>query len=145
MQDRVADLFDELRQLSTQYKAEVPGGRRAWPKCIKDRVIELAELGVKKPEIADRSGLPYFTVHSWTKSQSRKKSASSFVQVKVVKKKPTRERLPVTVTVKDLRVPTIAASQIATVTVTTPNGFRIEGLDARAALAWLAELDRGDR
>jgi hypothetical protein len=118
MSERVAIIFDELSQLCSQYRAEVPGGRRAWPRSVKERIFELRKMGLSYIEISKKSGIPASSIYAW----SATKKGSSFVPVKVVKSK---RDLTVRVR-KPIESPEIAASP--TVTVVTPSGFRIEGL-----------------
>lgn len=135
MKDRAAVLIDEIQQITTQYKAEFPGRRHAWPKAIKERVQALFALGLKPKVITERTGLSYHTVVYWS---SQAKQKQTFHPVKVVTAKSGRHPVPVakdsvaTVTVKRRGRSSSSKSQCfsvdAIVTVTTPQGFIIEGL-----------------
>ena len=117
---RREELLKDIREMTAQYRAEVPGGRKAWPKSIKDRVMELSRMGMRTTAIADATGLTYFTIHGW------KKSGAGFHALAVAK--------PATVTVPIKTQPT------ATVTVTTGNGLRIEGISFEQALVLAEKL-----
>lgn len=125
---QAAEIFEELRQICEQYKNEVPGRRRAWPKSIKDRVFALQRQGIRSNQIAKRVPIPYATIMSWNVSDKRK---GAFLPVKVVK-----SATPPTVTVggRPKRKHGPVESKVMTVTVVTPKGLRIEGLPIEAAL-----------
>ena len=130
--DRAAQLIDEITQLTIQYKNEVPGGRRAWPKSIKERVFELVDSGAKRGEICERTGIAYHTIHGWL-DQRKASLPATFEQVAVVAEVPTKRkrrgpRKSSTVTVKN---------EVVTVTVKTPNGYVIEGLPVKDVMDWL--------
>ncbi len=117
MSEKISTILEEISQLCLQYKAEVPGRRRAWPRSIKDRVLALRRLGVSYVKIAQGSGLSAATLYSWKLEQK----GASF--------------MPVKVTAKSTPTVTVGASAerervSPTVTVITPSGFRIEGLCA---------------
>ncbi|MBU6375845.1 MAG: hypothetical protein KGQ59_07615 [Bdellovibrionales bacterium] len=136
MDDQVSEIFEQLNQICEQYKKEVPGRRHAWPKSIKDRILALQRAGVGAPQIAKRVPVPYATIMSWAIAE---KKSGGFLPVKVVKAK----RSP-TVTVRgarDLGGASRTKTESLTVTVVTPEGFRIEGLPVTEAMSWL----RGSR
>ena len=99
--------------MTAQYREEIPGGRKAWPKSIKDRVVELHRLGMGSTAIANATGITYFTIHNW------KKRSPEFRALAIAKP------ADVTVPIK---------SQVATVTVTTAKGLRFEGISFEQAL-----------
>jgi hypothetical protein len=72
---RAKELIEEIRQIREQYQAEVGSKRKPWPKSIRERVIELCDLGVAMPKIAEQIEVPYQTVTSWRK---QKKSQPTF-------------------------------------------------------------------
>jgi hypothetical protein len=128
MKERQQILLDEIKQISQQYQQQVPGRRKAWPNAIKQRVIALKDLGLSFKAISEQTGLPYFTVLGWRETRG------TFRQVS-----PSQEIVTATVTVPTC--PLIPATVIptATVTVATPEGYRIEGL----SISQLIELLRG--
>ena len=138
MMDRKAELFEEVSQLLTQYRQEVPGTRKAWPESIKSRVIDLRRSGLSFSEISRRTGIPYYTVLCW-----RDKKRSGFERVSIVAASKTAT---VTVPIR----PTRRASKIsderevtATVTVAIPGGIRIEGVSVEFLKALLPNLTGG--
>jgi len=140
MGNRQSELLDEVNQLLTQYRQEVPGARRAWPESIKTRVLELRRLGLNYSEIARRTGVPYFTVLRWRDE----KKAPSFEPLAVV---PSRSSSPkvVTVTVPRSRSKPRSRPLFATVTVAVPGGIRIEGVSLDFLLQLLPRLKDGAR
>jgi len=125
MSDRAVELFSELSQINVQYKAEVPGRRRAWPQSLKDRIFELRSLGLSFKEIAQRSGISYQTIVSW-------KKPNSFLPVAIVENKNS------TVTVvksKRQRIP-----KNMPIIITTPSGTKIEGLDFKCMMTLIEQL-----
>lgn len=146
MSSRAAELIQEIRQITSQYKAEVPGHRRAWPEAIKGRVAELFGLGMRPKKISEATGISSHTVSLW-KSQFKRKQ--EFHQVKIIDSRSksiaiAEPKSLATVTVRKrrgrppkTRSQPLEASNLVTVTVTTPEGFRIEGLPVSAALDWL--------
>lgn len=99
-------LLHEIRQITEQYKIEVPGKRKIWPNSVRQRALQLNSLGMRWRAISMHTGLPYFMVLSW-------RSAVEFREVATV---------IVPTSTKD-------SSQIPrTVTVTTSSGLRLEGI-----------------
>ena len=97
----VEQIFEEIRQLRTQYEAEVGRPRKAWPNSIRDRTARLAGLGLRYKVIAERSGISSNTIYSWmTRSDSKAGGETpkpgSFISVPVVATKslpePTQKR-----------------------------------------------------
>lgn len=134
---RASVLIEEIRQIKQQYVAEVGKGRRVWPKSIKARIAELDELGIPAKHVAERTGVPYETVILWRYKRRRERDASGFHELKVA-----APELPVIS--KSVAV-TAIKSEISTVplTVTTPEGLRIEGLTEEALLRLIARLRQG--
>lgn len=138
MSDRIQNLFSELEQICEQYKEQVPGRRRAWPKAVKERIEELERHGVSGYEVSKRIPVPYMTIVSWrSKAKNKSAAAPGFLPVKIVD-----EIRPTTVTVKRRgRKPkqssTQASTTLTTVTVVAPNGFRIEGMPVEFAMPLL--------
>ncbi len=134
MSEKIGIIFEEISQLCGQYKEEVPGGRRAWPVSIRERVFELRELGLSYLEISKRSGIAIATIYAW----KLKSKTSRFVPVKVVK----NSRSNPTVTVRK-SVPAEVPVGTPTVTVVTPGGFRIENLRVSDVADLFFSLERG--
>ncbi len=111
--DRRELLLKDIREMAEQYREEIPGGRKAWPKSIKNKVLELYSLGLGPTEVAQETGLAYFTVHNW------KRRNPPFKQLVVAA--PT--------------VPAVQATcPILTVTVTINGKIRFEGLSFEQAM-----------
>jgi transposase-like protein len=124
-------IVDEIRELSTQYLAEVPSKRRTWPKSIKERVFQLLQLEPCE-EISRQTGIPAATIYSWT---ARLRLDAKFLPVKIVEEK--REPVvPRTVPLKRGRYKKVTP----TIIVVSPNGIRFEGLDIEASLRIAREM-----
>lgn len=137
----VEQLIEEIEQIQVQYKREVGGRRKQWPRSIKERVLRLSSAGLKFREIEDRTGISYHTVASWSAPKQKPK----FHQLPVVSKLPrelaTKEIATVTVA-KDPK--SAALKKHATVTVTTPEGF-VLGLFTILDAVMVLKLLRGGR
>ena len=117
MTDEASHIINEIVQLREQYFAEVGAdARRAWPKSIRDRVMALDAMKVNRKELAQATGVPYETLMQWR--HKRKNLAKGFHALAL---KPANA----TVTVAPQNE---SPAVNATVTVTTPNGYRVEGL-----------------
>lgn len=136
MENEMTELLGEINQLLTQYRAEIPGGRRAWPESIKNRVMELRKHGLNCTEISQQAGIPYFTVLKWQKERKN----PGFDLVNVVPARRGERRKVATVTVASRRL-IAAAVSTATVTVTTPKGIRIEGINPEQLFELVARLE----
>lgn len=150
MSGRAAELIQEIRQITLQYKAEVPGRRRAWPEAIRKRVTELFSLGLKTKKISEVTGISIHTLSLW---KSQINGGQSFQQLKIIDAAESKAKslataktnsfATVTVAKKRGRPPKVLSPQQldvannVTVTVTTPDGFRIEGVPVREALQWI--------
>ncbi len=126
-------LIEEIKQITIQYRAEVGSQRKPWPNSIKTRVEKLLLTGMKLPQIAKLTGVPYFSILHW-RSREKKK----FHQLEVKQSPAASESKAATVTVaalpavKEAKVEVAPIQKIATVTVTTPDGFhiKIDGIEA---------------
>jgi transposase-like protein len=117
-------LIEEIQQIKIQYRSEVDGIRKQWPKAIKTRIIQLCGLGLRSQEIADRTGISFHTVSAW---KSKYKSKFHQLTVPAAKTKSVFSKTPVTVTAAQSEESLVSTKSV-TVTVTTPGGYRIEGL-----------------
>lgn len=91
------DNLQKIKQIITQYEAEVPGSRRAWPKSIREPALELIRSGMSAKAVADATGLAYFTVLNWKKRSGEFKAVAVARPATVAV--PTRNHLAATVTV----------------------------------------------
>jgi hypothetical protein len=112
-------LINEIRQIKEQYQAEVGSKRRPWPKSIRERIESLEKIGVRSKVIAVDTGVPYHTILQWQFLKRKKSRTEGFHQLAL---KESISQIPAS-TVTVTTGPRIAA----TVTVTTPLGFKIEG------------------
>ena len=118
MTDQASLLINEINQMKDQYFAEVGAdARRAWPKSIRERVLLLDDMKMNRKELARLTGVPYETIMQW-RYQENKNEKRQFHALAV------REGKNATVTVASPKV----TVPNATVTVTTPTGYRIEGV-----------------
>jgi lambda repressor-like predicted transcriptional regulator len=145
MREQKSELLDEVNQLIQQYRQEVPGHRKAWPKSIRERVDELRKLGMTLSEIAKETGISYYTIFSWFE-----RSAAKFEPVNIVPAK-TISTVTVAGTKEKRRVSRPIAADcadkqsLATVTITLATGVRIEGLNFEALKNLLPALSGGGR
>jgi hypothetical protein len=147
------EILNELNQLITQYREEIPGGRRAWPQSIQSRVRILFNQGMSIARIADGCAMSYHTVLNWIPKEERQRdrhqrrargmSAANFSEVQI-----RQEKAIATVTVP-VRVSQRAKSsepslqtercETAAVTVTLPGGIRVDGVTAEFLKAWIGQ------
>ncbi len=117
MTERSENLIQEIIQIREQYFAEVgEDKRRAWPKSIRDRMLELCSQKYNRKELAKRTGIPYETIMQWLYVQ---RHATKMFQ-------PVHIQDDVTVTPNSPPMP-IKTELNSTVTVTFPDGCRVEG------------------
>ena len=115
-------LVDEILQIRSQYKAEVDGEHKQWPKAIRERAMRLQGLGMSRKALSRLTGISYHTLAYWAGTQKR-----DFHQLAV---SPRPEAMS-------------AAEADATVTVTMPDGSHFRFASARDALLVLKGLRRG--
>lgn len=136
-------LMQEISDLRSQYVAEVGKGRRVWPRSIKERVTALDDMGVPAKQISERSGVGYATILQWRFHRRRRQNAN-FHEVAVTAPAVTTAIAKIdTVTMRKDRIKRPTGKNIAklgTVTVTTPEGFKVEAPDAETALMLLKGL-----
>ena len=105
MDHRQQQLIDEVQQLRKQYLAEIgDGGRKPWPKSIKQRVLELCRSDLSAAEVSELTEIPYHSVLPWRKEVGlvRAKAPHKFHALTVTDKTSTaKEPVPTrTVTVE---------------------------------------------
>jgi hypothetical protein len=137
MKTSTSDLLAEIKQIRTQYLAEVgTGGYKVWPKSIRDRVLVFADLVGSTRKAAEACEISAETIYQW-RAEAKK---SKFKMLPVV------ERSSKSVTITDpnrTNLKPLVQSEVttpATVTVTTPEGFVFSGLDQAQVLALLFKL-----
>jgi transposase-like protein len=143
MEEQARIILEDVRQLITQYCREVPGGRRAWPESVKVRVVKLFSLGMPLAEISRRSELSYHTILSWVPVEDRgryrarqRKVAGPDGHFAPVAIRERQAIATVTVANHPKNIVPISARNV-TVTVTLPDGIRIEGVTPEFLNDWL--------
>ena len=126
--EETQQLVSEVQQIIHQYKSEVTGKRKQWPRAVKERVKKLWEHGMSSHKISQLVDIPYVTLNSWEKTLK-----GQFKPVKVKSAEPVNPDL----TAKAL---TARPSTAEPLTVKTPNGFEIKGLSFNQ----VQELIQGD-
>ena len=152
MTEQAIRLMSEIRQFREQYVAEVGKGRRVWPKSIRSRIEELENLKVPTKLIASQTGVAYDTILQW-RYQRNQKFKKSFHQLEV-SEKPAPELAEEILKVGTVTVPKPKSSPIlapkpstksVTVTVTTPNGYRIESDNPDSLVFLIVALREADK
>jgi hypothetical protein len=140
MVEQAEILMNEIRQFREQYVAEVGRGRRTWPRSIKERIHRLDEMGIPAKRISEKTGVGYDTILQW-RYKRRSQVKKQFHQLEVAPSDLSQALVKVgTVTVPKIKMPTQKILKSVTVTVTTPDGFRLEAVDFETALALIREL-----
>lgn len=122
MKNNASEKFVEIKQLIDQFRQETRGDIRSWPDTIKSRVIQLYHCGLSAKEISLQSGISRFTISKW-----RQGITSS--EKKVVKKSDQNTAQFNAVKIRD--------DQSRTMSITLPNGMRIDGVTTEFLLFWL--------
>ncbi|MCB9083604.1 MAG: hypothetical protein H6624_04635 [Bdellovibrionaceae bacterium] len=115
--DEGDNLISEIQQIIIQYKQEVTGGRKAWPKAVKDRVKKLWKLGYSSHELSKIIGVPYVTLNAWEKA-----APGRFKPVKI------RDQKAVPTAALTVKSSTVEPLTVEGLTVVTPQGYQIKGL-----------------
>lgn len=132
-------IFEEIRQIKIQYKAEVSGGRKQWPRAIKSRVMQLSDMGVRMRMIAEQTGVSYHTVSAWRAQLGGK---NKFHQLPVVVESTNKLGRPKNATVMVTKKSKILGQKqkLVIVTVTTPEGFVVQIDSVEAAAQMILQL-----
>ena len=145
MEKQATVVLEEIRQLIIQYRREVPSGRRAWPESIKSRVAKLCVLGMTPKKISDHTELSYNTILGWVPEEQRRRyrtrqptpadaPSPHFAPVAIREKSAIAT---VTVAKSPSRLALRPSGANGTVTVTLPDGIRIEGVTPEFLHCWL--------
>jgi hypothetical protein len=135
MKTSTSELLAEIKQIRAQYLAEVgTGGYKVWPKSIRDRVLVFADLAGSTKKAAEACEISAETIYQW-RADTKK---SQFKMLPVVE----RSTKAVTVTDPNRGTPNTKVQSLATVTVTTPEGFVFTGLDQAQVLSLLLKLGK---
>ena len=146
MEKQTALVIEEIRQLITQYRREVPSGRRAWPESIKARVAKLCVLGLTPKKISEHTELSYYTILGWVPEEQRRRyrtrqqppspsAPSPYFAPVAIREQSAIATVTVAKNPSGLALSPSAAN--ATVTVTLPDGIRIEGVTPEFLHRWL--------
>lgn len=123
--EEIERIISEINQMRVQWKKEV-GDRKgvAWPKSIKDKVIDLLEAGVSRKNIASDCKIPYDTVGLWSFRKRRKdfNKLTSFHEIKV-NENATKELVTVT---KTNSISNNLSHNL--IKIKTPKGYEFSGL-----------------
>lgn len=134
-------LIDELKQIKVQYESEVgTGGRKVWPRSIRDRVAQLFTANLSGVKVAEQTGLPYYTDLKWRPRQ-KPRGRNAFRELAVVKSAPLNSKNLATVT-ESQNFERFEVQKVATVTMTTPDGYRLEVQTPEMALELIRSLGR---
>lgn len=144
MTEHAIKLMSEIRQVREQYVLEVGEGRRVWPKSIRDRIEELENLKVPIKLISHQTGVAYDTILQW-RYQRKHRIRKSFHQIEVAGEISKSG----TVTVPEKKISGLplahTKSKSVTVTVTTPEGYRIESDNPDSVVFLIVALREANR
>ena len=131
MNTSASQLVLEIKQICCQYLEEVgSGGYRVWPKSIRDRALLLCDLVGSTKKAAEMCGLSKETIYQW-RAEAKK---SHFKSLPVVSSDKS-----VTVTAAKV-LGEKKLVHLGSVTVTTPKGFVVAGLNFEQALSFLKQF-----
>lgn len=88
-------------------------------------------MGLKMKAIAEKTGIPYHTIISWRQEQMREGIFHAVAISETSSKVAT------------VTVPTVACDPVGTVTVATPDGYRIEATNYQSVVHLIQSLRRG--
>lgn len=122
-------LINEIIQIKKQYANEVSGDRKAWPKSIKDRVLELIENGMSRKQVSRLTEISYDTICQWFIQKNKNRPPDTSFQEVNIKNTPAVPTLKSgTVTVPKLEIPKNIEQKFNTsVTLLTPSGYTVTG------------------
>lgn len=114
------NIISEIIQMREQYLNEVGiGKRRAWPKSIKTRIVSLFTQKLNRRYLAQATGIPYDTIREWAMEH---------------RDQPMFQSVPISSDYCIVPPPSVDGSQSpikstvsGTVTVTTPDGYQVQG------------------
>lgn len=124
----IENTIQEIIQIQEQYRAEVGSRRKPWPESIRSRVNRLRGMGLRFREISERTGIPYGSLMNWRHGKRKEFHALAVREAKVP-----------TVTVDHAKP---VGDGVATVTVATPDGYRLKVANVAMAVSLVTELRR---
>lgn len=119
--EQAKKLIFEIKQIKNQYNIEVGSNGKPWPKSIKDRVFQLIDMGFTLQSVSDDTEIPYYSILNWRYRKKEKVKSEQFKELAIT------PSMSGSVTVPQSRQ---VCQESATVTVTTPGGYKIEAIDA---------------
>lgn len=140
IEEEVFQLFSELRNLFEQYKKEVPKQRRPWPESFRQRILRLWSLGVSSHQISTECNIPAQTLYSWRQRIKKQKLDPGFTEVNIVRSK-RRSHFQIQQD-KVRHTHQLQLSQLESISMTLPNGIKLEGLNIDQVKVILQGLDQ---
>ena len=148
MESRAETIFSEIKQIKADHEKQDGREGLGWPSSIKDRVEELEGLGLSAKAIADSSGMAYATIMQWRYNRRSKAKAFHEVRVKAPpndnKKKSAKRPISKSFmqAMPGFENPLIG-SGASDLSLRTPSGFVIEGLDEDGVVSLVARFTEG--
>jgi hypothetical protein len=147
MESRAETIFSEIKQIKADHEKQDRREGLGWPSSIKDRVEELEGLGLSAKAIADSSGMAYATIMQWRYNRRSKAKAFHEVRVKAhfnnKKRKSKRTISKSSVqAMPGFENPSMESSASG-LSLRTPSGFVIEGLDEDRVVSLVARFTGG--
>ena len=153
-------ICEEIRDLYQQFKIEVPKQKAPWPESIRSRVLKLWELGLSSHQIGTESGVPVMTLYSWRQRIRRDEKKSGFRQITLSRRNrrttfqinedarknaiSSHRSSKLELSQFETKTTTGAKESTATspvvVSITLPNGIRIDGVPAGCLSNLIGEL-----
>lgn len=126
MREEAQQIISEVIQMRDQYFSEVGAdARRTWPKSIRERVMLLDSMKMGRKEIAELTGVPYDTIIQW-RHYEKKRERRNFHSLEVKTDRSNKKEISQLPSVLTAPPPKPFVPDV-TVTVTSPDGYRIEG------------------
>ena len=133
-------ILNEVLEVMSQYRDEVDGTGRRWPKSVRTRVVRLVELGVPKRRISQETKIPKATVYAWFRKSRGK---GGFVQVPATRPCPAARPVSLAAgknpVARQTEVTPVAESEIR---VSLADGTQVSGLSLAQLIAFCRERSR---
>ena len=148
MESRAEAIFSEIKEIKSEHDKKEGRDGLAWPRSIRDRVEELETLGLSAKAIAVSSGMAYATIMQWR--YNRRSKAKAFHEVRVKGRPITNKRKSAEGAISKSFTQAIPSFQkppmecgASGLSLRTPGGFVIEGLDEDGVVTLLARFIEG--
>lgn len=122
----IEEIISEINQMRLQWKKEIGDQKGvAWPKSIKNKVLELLNAGVSRKNIAYDCKIPYDTIGLWSFRKRKKdfNKLNSFHEITINENIDTKNLVTVTKTNSTNKKPNQKL-----IKVKTPKGYEFSGL-----------------